>query len=436
MLKFMRNVPWSRGMVVALLSSFVLSVTFLGQPLGLSQSIQNDTNYIENDLEMAPMQMASPGYQLEPAEDYISDADFMSRSADMASNPVDVDVADDFVPAYMAVEADEADIADDLTPADMYIDGFFIGDEILYGVESVLVDEEPEVLVFGAVEYPLYISVSLLNMRAGPSTDTEAVAQLKMGDKVVCLGESEEWLQVVHNEQIGYLKTEYTSRSMVFVPVSGTMYVAADKLNLRAGPSTGEDVLVVLKKNDKLTRTGVGDGWSLVKTAGGTAGYVSTSHLTDKAPVVVQKTTEAAPKTTVAAAPKTSSSESEVDLFTRIVAMEGDSRYGYEGYLAVATVIMNRVNSSRYPNTITKVVSQSGQFSVYTSTRKPSINENARKAVKDALAGKRNLPGYVLFFAMPSAYESNVARGGVFAKLSVYEISHGHVWCYYPADRK
>lgn len=39
----------------------------------------------------------------------------------------------------------------------------------------------------------------------------------------------------------------------------------------------------------------------------------------------------------------------------------------YEGQLAVGTVVMNRVESPRFPNTIQDVISQSGQFSPYKS---------------------------------------------------------------------
>ena len=41
----------------------------------------------------------------------------------------------------------------------------------------------------------------------------------------------------------------------------------------------------------------------------------------------------------------------------------------YEGQLAVGTVVMNRVESTRFPNTIEGVITQSGQFSPYASGR-------------------------------------------------------------------
>ena len=39
----------------------------------------------------------------------------------------------------------------------------------------------------------------------------------------------------------------------------------------------------------------------------------------------------------------------------------------YEGQVAVGTVVMNRVESPRFPNTIEGVISQKGQFSPYKS---------------------------------------------------------------------
>ena len=48
-------------------------------------------------------------------------------------------------------------------------------------------------------------------------------------------------------------------------------------------------------------------------------------------------------------------------LFAAILQCEAGG-YNYDGILAVATVIMNRMESPAYPNTISGVVYQSGQF--------------------------------------------------------------------------
>ena len=112
------------------------------------------------------------------------------------------------------------------------------------------------------------------------------MATLKFGDKVICEGENDEWMKVRYEEQLGFLKTEYTSQTMVFQSVSETVYVSANKLRLRDGPSVDDEILLTLGKNDKLTRTGIGDGWSRVKTASGKKGYVASEYLTKTAPVV------------------------------------------------------------------------------------------------------------------------------------------------------
>jgi cell wall-associated NlpC family hydrolase len=71
---------------------------------------------------------------------------------------------------------------------------------------------------------------------------------------------------------------------MVFESVKETVYVDAGTLNLRKSPSTDADIITKLERNDKLTRIGVADNWSKVKTASGKTGYVASEYLTKKAP--------------------------------------------------------------------------------------------------------------------------------------------------------
>lgn len=50
-----------------------------------------------------------------------------------------------------------------------------------------------------------------------------------------------------------------------------------------------------------------------------------------------------------------------------------------EGYIAVANVIMNRVHSHRYPNTVCEVVHQRKQFSYYSDGRPEDFMTNGTK---------------------------------------------------------
>jgi|GEM_PF-4327730 len=70
----------------------------------------------------------------------------------------------------------------------------------------------------------------------------------------------------------------------------------------------------------------------------------------------------------------------EVVLMANIVYQEarGEST---AGQIAVAEVIMNRVVSPLYPNTITEVVSQSGQFSSYASASTMTEEETSQDMI-------------------------------------------------------
>ncbi len=72
----------------------------------------------------------------------------------------------------------------------------------------------------------------------------------------------------------------------------------------------------------------------------------------------------------------------------------------YEGMLAVANVVINRVASESFPSTINGVITQPGQFcpvrtgSIYSM----EPDESARKAVADALKGYQVVDGALFFY--------------------------------------
>lgn len=91
----------------------------------------------------------------------------------------------------------------------------------------------------------------------------------------------------------------------------------------------------------------------------------------------------------------------------------------YDALLAVATVVMNRVESNRFPNTISGVIYQKGQFS-------PTWNGSLKKvlakgpaslcytAARDALAGKRlaKVQNCLFFNATWATNRNGVVVGG------------------------
>lgn len=75
----------------------------------------------------------------------------------------------------------------------------------------------------------------------------------------------------------------------------------------------------------------------------------------------------------------------------------------YEGQVAVGAVVMNRVNSGVYPNSISEVIYQSGQFTpamtgwLDSVLASGSYTDSAMQAAEDALAGSNPVGGCLYF---------------------------------------
>lgn len=97
---------------------------------------------------------------------------------------------------------------------------------------------------------------------------------------------------------------------------------------------------------------------------------------------------------------KTSSSTSDVQLMAR--AINGEARgEPYEGQVAVGAVILNRVKSSKFPNTIAGVIYQSGAFTAVNDGQinKPiSEGSTVYKAARDAMNGWDPTGGCIYYF--------------------------------------
>lgn len=109
--------------------------------------------------------------------------------------------------------------------------------------------------------------------------------------------------------------------------------------------------------------------------------------------------------------------QDELKLLACLVHAEAGDQ-SYDGKLAVANVVLNRTKSSKYPNTIEKVIYQPGQFTVAKSgSLAKQLNKYANystksqnltiKAAKAALSGANNI-GSRLYF---NAYEAAVNKG-------------------------
>jgi N-acetylmuramoyl-L-alanine amidase len=95
-------------------------------------------------------------------------------------------------------------------------------------------------------------------------------------------------------------------------------------------------------------------------------------------------------------------SNDEIDLLARLVRAEAQTE-SLEGKIAVACVVLNRVESPQFPDTIKEVIYAPGQFQPVANgeINKPA-DEESIQAVKAALTEQRQIAPGALFFYNPA----------------------------------
>ena len=95
-------------------------------------------------------------------------------------------------------------------------------------------------------------------------------------------------------------------------------------------------------------------------------------------------------------------SGSDLDLLAAIIWCEAGNQ-SYDGMVAVGQVVMDRVASPSFPNSISEVLNQPGQFTpassgVLQSALASGVNSTCYSAASDAMSGAAPVPGYPLYF--------------------------------------
>lgn len=109
---------------------------------------------------------------------------------------------------------------------------------------------------------------------------------------------------------------------------------------------------------------------------------------------------------------------SDVELLAALIECEaGDSHY--EGMLGVGSVVVNRMKSSYYPDTLRGVIFQSGQFPPATNglvenILNRGIKNSCKQAAQDALAGKNNVGDCISFRSASSGHAGTIIGDNVF----------------------
>jgi N-acetylmuramoyl-L-alanine amidase len=98
-------------------------------------------------------------------------------------------------------------------------------------------------------------------------------------------------------------------------------------------------------------------------------------------------------------------SQSDIDLMAKVVFAESNLE-PYDGKVGVASVILNRLKDSQFPNTIKEVIMQKSAFScVKNGDISVSANDTCYRAVLDAIKGE-DPTGKAMFFYNPKVATS------------------------------
>ncbi len=120
-----------------------------------------------------------------------------------------------------------------------------------------------------------------------------------------------------------------------------------------------------------------------------------------------------------------SSSSGDSDVYLLAQLIYGESRgEPYKGQVAVAAVVLNRVESSKFPNSIAKVIYQPGAFDVVDDGQiNLAPDQTALSAARDALNGW-DPSGGALFY-----YNPNTATSGWIWSRPVIVVIGEHKFC-------
>ncbi len=269
-----------------------------------------------------------------------------------------------------------------------------------------------------------------MNIRTAPDAGSELAGKLYKGDVAEVVSVDSEWTQITSGDVTGYVKNDYLvygddANALANEVCSLYATVTADALRLRSEPSEEADVVTTAANGDKLKvdkDAEAADGWIAVSTSGTTAyvkgEYVSVALNLGTALTAEQVAEKEAKEAGITKKPAASANADEVTLLGALIQCEAGNG-SYEGMLAVGAVVMNRVRSGAYPNSISGVVYQGGQFTPALSgsvaaVAASGVKSSCLQAAQEAISGIDNTNGALQFRSAASGAQGTVIGANVF----------------------
>jgi spore germination cell wall hydrolase CwlJ-like protein len=265
-----------------------------------------------------------------------------------------------------------------------------------------------------------------VNVRRKADETSEIVGKLHKGDLANITGETDGWYEIVSGDVKGFVSAEYAlvgEEARIYAEKHCKLVakVTTDGLRVRKEAKETSEILTILGKKDKLEAVSEQpeeDGWIKVKYAGEDA-YVSADFVKVKRDYGKANTLEQEKKEMQEASANqtgTASDAMTADVYW-LAAIASHEAATYQGQLAVAAVVMNRVKSNRFPNTVQSVILAQGQFVGATTISRMirnGLSEQSIRAARAALAGYDPTGGCYYFWAAWTGHSGVNIGGNVF----------------------
>lgn len=256
-----------------------------------------------------------------------------------------------------------------------------------------------------------------LNVRAEASEDSEKVGLLYKDCGGRILERRDGWTKLESGDLVGWASDEYLlfdEEAEALAGEVGNLIIVneTETLRVRQEPNTDAEVLGLLAQNDALNVVEVmDDEWIKVDFYHGDAyvlaEYVDVDFLIDEGETMDvirqrEEEAEAARKKAMQDANQAVIADADdIRLLAALIYCEAGSE-SYQGQLAVGAVVMNRVKSGAYPNTISGVIYASGQFTPAMNGKvariyNTDIPSSCYTAAQEAMAGATNVGGATHF---------------------------------------
>ncbi|MCI5741829.1 MAG: cell wall hydrolase [Lachnospiraceae bacterium] len=274
-----------------------------------------------------------------------------------------------------------------------------------------------------------------LNVRTEPNEAAALAGKLRKGDVAEVVERMDGWTHITSGNVDGYVKDEFCvfgQEAYAYAKANCTTKatVLEAGLRLRSEANEASSIYDVVAQGDTLTVAAdmeVPEGWVAIQYGDGIA-YVSAQYVEvalstgtgitveeELAIIAKQKAEEEAKKAEQAQKAATTqkaaveASYDEVTILGALIQLEAGNEC-YDGQVAVGAVVMNRVRSGSYPNSISDVVYQRGQFSVrdrVAGVAAGGVKSSCLQAAQQAINGTDNTGGALQFAPVSSG------RGGV-----------------------